>query len=285
MTVKKQLLILFATFFLPAAALSSAQDRETQPDTLLSVDRIFTDEYLDTVNIRKTLSLNDYTTIGVQYGYNIARMTFNPSKRQDNQYLPNQFGVLFTHYEKLFNYLPYFGLQVGFFKGQDGYRFKQNDEGAWSGHVDGSTAGTFDYVELPAMALMHIDLWNFKMTAGGGLYGAWRYDVHREGETWLGFDPEFADRFHDYERKLDFGWTVTAGFALVFDPFEFHVTGRLRWGMNSLYEPDYYSPYYYRYAYPLDIVISAGVHVQLTKRTGKTSGQLRREARTIVYEK
>lgn len=264
--------------------LLTAGNRFSRPDTLRTAADIWSDAYLDTVNIQKTLSLNDYTTVGIQYGYNAARMTFNPSKRQGIRYLPGQFGILFTHYEKLFNYLPYFGLQAGFFKGQDGFRFKQNDEGNWSGHVDGATEATFDYVEVPAMALAHIDLWNFKIMAGGGLYGAWRYNVHREGETYLGFDPDFSDAFRDYERRLDFGWTVTAGLGLVFDPVEFHVTGRLRWGLNSLYDPDYYSQYYYRYAYPLDIVISAGIHVQLTKRTGKTSSQLRREARSIVYE-
>lgn len=272
---------LFAAILLPAALL--AKEPVFRPDTLMTVEGIVTDDYLDTVSLRKTLSLNDYMTIGVQYGYNVARMSFNPSKRQGTQYLPNQFGILFTHYEKLFNYLPYFGLQAGIFKGQDGFRFKQNDEGEWSGHVDGATEAVFDYIEIPAMALMHIDLWNFKMMIGGGLYGAWRYNVHREGETRLGFNPDFSDAFKDYENKLDYGWTVTAGAALVFDPVEFHVTGRLRWGMNSLYEPNYNSPYYYRYAYPMDVVITAGVHFQLTKRTGKTSSQLRREARSIVY--
>lgn len=279
----KQLLIMIAALLAPL--LAPARETAPRPDTLLTVEGFLTDDYLDTVSIRKTLSLNDYATIGIQYGYNVARTTFNPSKRQGTLYLPDQFGILFTHYEKLFNYLPYFGLQAGLFKGRDGYRFKQNEEEEWSGNVDGATEAVFDYVEVPAMALMHIDLWNFKMMVGGGMYGAWRYGVHREGETWLGFDPESADRFLDYERRLDFGWTVTAGFALVYDPVEFHVTGRLRWGMNSMYDPDYHSPYYYRYAYPMDVVISAGIHVQLTKRTGKTSAQLRREARAIVYEK
>lgn len=279
MTDKKLILLLWAAF-LPAFLLP-AQSRR---DTLVTLENFYSDEFLDTVSVQKTLSLNDYTSIGFQYGYNLARMTFNPAKRQGMLYEPNQFGLLITHYEKLFNYMPYFGLQAGLFKGRDGFRFKQNEEGEWSAHVDGATQAVFDYVEVPFMALAHIDLWNFKLLVGGGLYGAWRYNVHREGETWLGFEPDFSDSFKDYEHRLDYGWTVTAGFGLVFDPVEFHVTGRLRWGLNSLYDPDYYSPYYYRYAYPLDIVISAGIHVQLTKRTGKTSSQLRREARSIVYD-
>ena len=49
----------------------------------------------------------------------------------------------------------------------------------------------------------------------------------------------------------------------------------LRWSWSSLYAPDYASKYYYRYAYPLDIIATVGVHFQLTKRSGKTNRQLR----------
>ena len=49
--------------------------------------------------------------------------------------------------------------------------------------------------------------------------------------------------------------------------------------------PDYHSEYYYRFAYPSDIIISAGIHVQLTKRTGKTKAELRKEAKSSVYER
>ena len=50
-----------------------------------------------------------------------------------------------------------------------------------------------------------------------------------------------------------------------------------------MYDADYYSPYYYRFANTFDIVVSAGIHIQLTKRTGMTSRQLRRQAREMIY--
>lgn len=252
-------------------------------DTLLTVDAELTDAYLDTVNVRKRLDLNNYSTFGIQYGYGLNQTSFNPTKRQGLLYTPMNVGIVFTHYEKLFGYLPYFGLQVGFFKGQDGYKFKQDDEGEWQGNVDGATQCTFDYVEIPAMALGHLDMWHFKLMVGGGFYGAYRYKIQRTGEPSLGFDEAFATSFKDYEHKLDYGWTVTAGLGLVFDPIEFHVTGRLRYGLGSLYDPDYYSEYYYRFAGTMDIIISAGIHIQLTKRSGKTTGQLRRQAREMIY--
>ncbi len=274
--MKKRLTILLLAL---CPVLLQAQDR----DTLLTIEPEITDAFLDTVNIRKTLNLNNYSTFGIQYGYGLCQTAFNPTKKQGMLETPMHVGIVFTHYEKLFGYLPYFGLQVGLFKGQDGYRFKKDDEGEWQGHVDGTTQCTFDYVEMPAMALGHLDLWHFKLLIGGGLYGAYRYKVDRTGEPSLGFDESFAHSFRDYEHKWDYGWTVTAGFGLVFDPVEFHVTGRFRYGLGSLYEPDYYSQYYYRFAGAMDIVISAGIHVQLTKRSGKTSQQLRRQAREMIY--
>ena len=69
----------------------------------------------------------------------------------------------------------------------------------------------------------------------------------------------------------------------MFDPVEIHIGAMLRWSWSSLYQPDYASPYYYRYAYPLDVIATVGVHFQLTKRSGKTTQQLRREAKEIVY--
>ena len=257
--------------------------RAQERDTLLTLETMLTDDYLDTVNVRKTFSLNDYSTIGLQYGYGLCQTSFNPKKKQGMLETPMNVGVVFTHYERLFNTLPYFGLQVGFFKGQDGYKFKQDKDGDWGGNVDGATECTFDYVELPAMALAHIDLWHFKMMVGGGIYGGYRYKIQRSGESWMGFDPDFSEAFKDYEHQWDYGWTVTAGLGLVFDPLEFHLTGRLRSGLGSLYDADYYSPYYYRFAGTWDIVISAGIHVQLTKRTGKTTRQLRQQARQMIF--
>ena len=52
-----------------------------------------------------------------------------------------------------------------------------------------------------------------------------------------------------------------------------------KYGMSSLYKPDYYSEYYYRYAYPSNFIFSVSLHFQITKRIGKTSHELKREAR------
>ena len=73
------------------------------------------------------------------------------------------------------------------------------------------------------------------------------------------------------------------GFGFVFDPIEIHLKAAYKHSLSSLYNPNYYSDYYYRFAYPSNIIISAGVHFQLTKRTGKTKTQLKKEAKELVY--
>ena len=69
----------------------------------------------------------------------------------------------------------------------------------------------------------------------------------------------------------------------MFDPIEIHFQAMYKHSFSSLYEPDHYSEYYYRYAYPSNIILSAGVHFQLTKRSGMTKKELKKQARSIVY--
>ena len=73
------------------------------------------------------------------------------------------------------------------------------------------------------------------------------------------------------------------GFGLVFDPIEIHFQASYKHSLSSLYRPDYYSPYYYRFAYPSNIIVSVGVQYQITKRTGRTKAQLKKMAKDMVY--
>ena len=53
----------------------------TLPDTL-------TNEYLDTVSVKKKLKLNDYSLIGVQYGAALSQVMWNPSQNQKMLFVP-----------------------------------------------------------------------------------------------------------------------------------------------------------------------------------------------------
>ena len=67
---------------------------------------------------------------------------------------------------------------------------------------------------------------------------------------------------------------------------EDELDGKLeQYGMLRMYKK--WDPYLreqgYRFAYPMNFVLSAGIHVQLTKRTGKTNAQLKKMAKEMVY--
>ncbi|MBR1871876.1 MAG: outer membrane beta-barrel protein [Bacteroidales bacterium] len=299
----KRLCILLAGLFV---WLSSSAARPPRDTLSLVFSDSLTNEYLDTVNLNKKILINDYSMIGAQYGVSFNRTLFNPTKNETFLFQPVNFGVLYTRYGKMFGYMPYFGFQVGAFFGRDGYNTKANREGVRP-HVDGADVAVIDYLEFPAMAHMHVDIGRFKLMANLGIYGGYRLKIHRTlAEDWVNYtfnvteeykpaEPEdkrwgkdfaikdYTDKFYPFENRFDYGVKGGAGVALMFDPVEFHLTLGVRWGWSSFYQQNYYSPYYYRFAYPLDFIVSFGVHFQLTKRTGKTSAQLRREARQLVY--
>ncbi len=113
-----------------------------------------------------------------------------------------------------------------------------------------------------------------------GIYGGYRLGIERIGEY---VREEIEHDFLEWDYRLDYGITGGVGFGLVFDPIEFHVNAGVRYSWGSLYRADYLSPDFYRFAYPLDFMLTTGVYFQITKRNGKTKGQIRREAYDQVY--
>lgn len=272
------LLLSLLLLFAPCTP-AGAQDRR---DVTVTVEEEYSDQYLDSLDIGKSLPINDYFLLGVQFGGGLHWMDFNPTKRQGRLLSVGDFGATVTFHNKMFGMMPYFGIQAGLFYGHDGYVFKQNDEGEYSSHVDGAVTATYDLAWAELLSHFHADIWRIKLLAEVGPFLGYRLAIHREG-PWM--DADFSDAFHDYERRWDFGLKAGVGIGVILDPFEVHIKAGYKWGWSSLYEPDYNSPYYYRFAYPSDILVSVGIHYQLTKRTGKTTHQLRREARDLVYGK
>ena len=276
--MKKLFFILLSAFF--ALPLSG------QTDTLE-----YSPEYLDTVSVRKAKAINDYSMIGVNYGVMFSTVYFNPTKMGAAfRFQPSYFSIMYTHHEKMFNYIPYFGLTVGVSLSHEGVRFEDNpDTGYPLGYIDGATNMTMRTIEVPAMMQMHFDAAPVKILANLGGYLGYRLSIERSG-VWM--DEEYANKFRDYEYRFDYGLMGGAGIGFMFDPIEIHLNVLGRWSLQNLYEPDYYNEvfhpyntYYYRYANPIDIAVTLGVYIQLTKRTGKTTKQIKQEAREIVYGK
>ncbi len=241
---------------------------------------VYTDSYLDTVTVERVFKLNDYSLLGVEYGVSFSRMSFNPPQTQTNLFSPNTFGIFYTRYGKMFNYLPYFGFKVGFRYSHEGYKFKENKDTKTTYNIEGATEAIMDVAEIPLMAHLHLDGLHYKIMADLGIYGGYRLNIKRTGDA---VDESIANSFKDTDRRFDYGICGGVGFGLVFDPVEFHINVNVRYSWGTIYDPDYVSKDYYRFAYPFDIMATAGVYFQLTRRTGRSKAQLRREAYDQVY--
>lgn len=269
-----KILFILSLFLIASEAQGRGRKKEEVKDSL------FSDAYLDTVNINRKIIINDYSMIGVHYGVSLNRTMFNPTKKQVTMITPVNIGLFYTKYGKMFGYMPYFGLQAGIIYGKEGYEFKANDEGV-KPTLDGAEKALYEYIEMPVMSHFHLDAGPFKLTANLGMYGGYRLSVERTGKISKTF---YKNNFYSYDRRLDYGISGGLGFAFIFSPIEFHVTALGKFALSSLYQPDYNSPYYYRFAYPFNVTISAGIHFQLNKRTGKTKAKLRKEAYDMVFE-
>ena len=258
-------------------------DAQTQllPDGL-TVGK-YTNEFLDTLNVKKNLVINDYSMFGITYGVNLSRVTWNPRQNQDLLVIPMNIGISYTKYGKMFGYMPFFGFQIGVNYTQEGYQFEYNEEKDYTYKIEGAEKAIYDIVEVPILMHCHYDMWNFKIIAHAGCYGGYRIGIQRfPGKTGL-VDPEVEHSFVETDRRWDYGLKGGLGFGLVFDPVEIHFEALYKHSLSSLYDPDYYSEYYYRFAFPSNITITAGLHFHLSKRSGRTKADIRNAAKEIVY--
>lgn len=273
----------FATFILLFFSVLTLKAQKEKAVLEISYTDTLTNEFLDTVNVKKKLKLNDYSMIGVQYGVGLSQVMWNPSQKQDMLFMPVNFGVTFTKYGKMFGYMPYFGFQAGIFYGQEGYQFEYNEDKDYTYKIAGAEKAVIDVVEVPVLSHLHFDLWHMKIIAQIGFYAGYRLSIHRfPGKTGY-VAPENVRSFLPTDKRFDYGIKGGLGFGLVFDPIEIHIQAMYKHAFSSLYEPDHASPYYYRFAYPSNIIISAGVHFQLSKRSGMSKAQLKKQAKEIVY--
>lgn len=269
-----------------AGSMAAQTKISAEQDILKHIDirgNELTNEYLDTLSIKKNTEINDYSMIGVHYGMGLSRVMWNPTQQQDMLLMPYNIGVTYTKYGKMFGFMPFFGFQIGLLYTQEGYQFKYNEERHYVYKVEGAEKAILDVIEMPLLAHMHFDFWNMKILANIGCYAGYRIGIERFPGKTGSVLPELVHSFKDTDRRIDYGIKGGLGFGFVFDPIEIHLQAMYKHSLSSLYEPDYYSEYYYRYAYPSNIIITAGIHYQLTKRTGKTKADLKKAAKELVY--
>ena len=253
-----------------------------------------TNEWLDATSLPKKARINDYWIVGVHGGVSLQYGYYNPPRQ--TRFYPNLpvWGVSITRFATMMNTFPNLGMEVGFQHNYEGYNFKEYEVDGIDGKdtyrqdIDGYHEA---YMEVPEVFLLthgHIDMGQYaKINLKLGMYGGYRMNIHRihdNGYSHVYHDPAIANDFRDTDNRWSYGLQGGLGFGLMLDPIEVHLGVQVKWGWSSFYKPDVVSPYYYRFAYPLDGAVTLGVYYQLTKRRGHTRTALRRLAREYLEQ-
>ena len=285
--MRKVVIPVLLALSLAALPLSAQQDKKKSIDLdeeFFHLPDSVTDDYLDNAPLPKKARINDYWIVGVHGGVSVEHGYFNPV-RQVSLY-PNKpvYGFSITRFATMMNTFPTLGMELGFQRNFEGYNFKEFEiDGAfYRQSIDGAYEA---YMEVPEVFLLthgHFDMGQYsKIIIKVGMYGGYRTSITRSGPY---VSEDIVNAFQDTDNRWTYGVQGGLGFGLMFDPFEVHLNVQVKWSWSSFYQPDVASPYYYRYAYPLDGAVTLGVYYQLTKRRGHTRGALRRMAREMVAE-
>ncbi|MBO4624793.1 MAG: hypothetical protein J5646_04805 [Bacteroidales bacterium] len=250
------------------------------PDTV-------TNSYLDSVKVN-IAAPNDYWMIGVFGGASLQYGYFNPDRYVLWQPQYPVYGFSIVRQFTMFGIFPNMGMEIGAQMNYEGYEFKRNGETGYRFTESGAYKTLITVPEVFFLSHFHIDMGeHFKIMAKVGIYGGYRMKIHRVlDDDFVGIPEyeEYVDAFRDYDRRYSYGVEGGLGMGLMFNPFEFHLMVNGKWSWSSFWQPDYVSPWYYRFAYPLDAGVTFGVYYQLTPRYGHTRGQLKRLARKMMAE-
>ena len=246
-----------------------------------------TNSYLDSVKVN-IAAHNDYWMLGVFGGASLQYGYFNPDRYVLWQPQYPVLGFSVVRHFTMFGIFPNMGMEMGAQLNYEGYEFKRNGETGYRFTESGAYKACMTVPEVFFLSHFHLDMGeHFKVIAKIGIYGGYRTRIHRVlDEDYAGIEEyeKYVDTFRDYDRRFTYGVEGGIGLGLMFNPFEFHLMVNGKWGWNSFWMPNYYSQWYYRYAYPMDAGITFGVYYQLTPRYGHTKAQLRRLARKMMAD-
>ena len=247
------------------------------PDTV-------TDDYLDKASMARKARINNYWIVGFHGGVSVQHGYYNPTRQVALFLNKPVYGFSITRFATMMNTFPNLGMEFGFQHNYEGYQFKEFEvEGIkYRQNIDGAYEAYLEVPEVFVVTHGHIDIGQYaKINLKLGMFGGYRMNITRSGPY---VDPAYVNAFQDTDNRWTYGVQGGLGFGLMFDPIEVHLNVQIKWGWSTFYQPNKYSPYYYRFAYPLDGAVTLGVYYQLTKRQGHTRAALRRLARDYVAE-
>lgn len=280
----RKLVSIIAALLLAGVAAHAQVDLEKE---FFSLPDSITNAYLDSIDVQ-VAPPNDYWMAGVFGGASMQYGYFNPDRLVKPAWSMPVYGFSVIRYFTMFGIFHNMGLEFGAQQNYEGYEFKMNKETGFRTVESGAYRAVMKVPEVFLNSHFHMDMNEyFKILAKLGIYGGYRQSIQRT------LDPDYAEipayqsmqtQFRDYDRRYSYGIQGGLGIAVMLSPVEFHINAQVKWGWNSFWNPDYNSPYSYRFAYPLDACVTFGVYYQFTPRYGHTRRQLRNLARKMIQE-
>lgn len=216
---------------------TSAVDTLAEPPTIADLPNEFL--VLDTVPApQRYFSRHMF---GARYYFGLTKVSANPTIGEKTMSQPVNFGITYTYYHPLWDYINVFGLQMEADYCQIGY---DSEYGGWGERLT--------EIQLKMAAQIHVDVNQFgRIIATVGPFYGYKLKTDKEG----GFD--------DNDIRHDYGVYVGGGFAFVLGDLELHLEGGYQFSLCSLYHTYKYSDIYWLNAYPRNISISLAVHYNL----------------------
>ena len=275
----KKLISLITCLVVVCTGLHAQTDVQSE---FFSLPADVTPEYLDSMTV-KTLPPNNYLMVGVYGGASLEFGYFNPARSVRACINAPVYGFSVVRYFTMFGIFPNMALEFGAQQNWEGYEFKTNKETGYRFTESGAYKVIMNVPEAFMLTQFHFDAGeHFKLLGKVGLYGGYRRSIERVLDDKFAAYPAYQDyvnTFRDYDNRFTYGVQGGAGFALMFDPIEIHVTAQIKWGWEYFWEPNYASKYYYRFGSPLDGALTLGLYYQITPRHGHSRAELRRMAR------
>ena len=254
--------IIFAALLLlacnPAALWAQEPDEPMAPSS--EIDTVFTikdynadlpdglDILSQDVSLKPVKKYHSSSMIGVRYGVNLSGANITPDVGAGQIICPNNFAIVYTYYNDLWDMLDNFGTQIMARLGREGFTSEY--------------LGTETYTvgEIDMCCNLRLNFSAFRILVNVGPYAGYRLSNGREENT---YKYPIPGNWNYADNRFDYGLIAGGGLGIVFKPFELHLECNYKWGLSSYYHTYYYHDEYWLFAYPRVIMFSGTLYIKL----------------------
>lgn len=196
-----------------------------------------TDVLKQDVSVKPVKKFHSTHMIGIRYGVNLSSAMFSPDVRPVSVWCPNNYGIVYTYYNDLWDMMDNFGVQA---------IARLNREGYDSDVIDNAR---YTVAELDLMTNLRFNIKSFRVIANVGPYAGYRLTNDRPDSEW---------RY--YDNRFDYGLIFGGGIGLMFGQFEFQLEANYKWGLSSYFHTFYYHDEFWLFGYPRVFMFSGTLY-------------------------